>query len=148
MAVDFPEISSFGTLLKFALALEATTAELESQASVAPACAPHQAELAAMAKKHTRRIGDLERLQRERLNEVILQPLSGMARDEYLPTATLPEGGAAELTAALAGLEENAARFYGDAAERGVNLLGGLDRTFKRFIKEDKKRAQTLRQLA
>ncbi|MFH2009988.1 MAG: hypothetical protein ABI333_25555 [bacterium] len=148
MAVDFPEITSFGTLLKFALALEQTTADLEARAAEAPVCAAHQGELTSMADKHTRRIADLERLQRERLNEVILQPLGGMARDEYLPPTALPVGAdAAGLTRALADLEDLSARFYGDAAERAVNLLGGLDRTFKRFVKEDRKRAQTLRQL-
>lgn len=148
MAVEFPEITSFGTLLKFALALEQNCAALESQTAGLESCAPHRSALTAMAKKHARRITDLERLSRERLNEVVLQPLSGIARDEYLPATTLPDDDAAGVLAALAGLEELSARFYSDAAERAVNLLGGLDRTFKRFVKEDGKRAQKLRELA
>jgi len=100
-----------------------------------------------MAKRHTRRIGDLERLARERLNEVTLQPLSGMAREEYLPATELPAGDGDAIVSALAELEEGSARFYGDSAERALNLLGGLDRTFKRFVKEDTKRAQKLKQL-
>jgi hypothetical protein len=148
MAIEFPEITSFGTLLKFALALEQTVADLEGQAAGHDACADHQSELAAMASKHARRRADLERLSRERLNEVVLQPLSGMARQEYLPPEALPGDDDAGIVAALAALEEGSARFYGDAAERAVNLLGGLDRTFKRFVKEDLKRAQKLKQLA
>ncbi len=146
MAAEFPEISSFGTLLKFALALEETAAALETQA--AATLSEHQAALEAMAQKHTRRKNDLERLARERLNEVTLQPLSGMSRDEYVPPTTLPDGDETALLDALSTLEEGAARFYGDSAERAVNLLGGLDRTFKRFAKEDRKRAAKLKSLA
>ncbi len=145
MAAEFPEITSFGTLLKFALALDQTAADLEAQAAGHQACAEHQATLAAMSKKHARRVQDLERLARERLNEVILQPLSGMVRDEYLPPESLAGDDAATILEGLARLEELSARFYGDSAERAVNLLGGLDRTFKRFVKEDTKRAQELK---
>lgn len=148
MAADFPEITSFGTLLKFALAIDQTAADLEEQAAAHPACNHHQATLAAMSAKHVRRVADLERLARERLNEVILQPLTGMARGEYLPPVTLAGDDAASILAELARLEELSARFYGDAAERAVNLLGGLDRTFKRFVKEDTKRAAKLNSLA
>ncbi len=146
MGIEFPEIISFGTLLKFALALEENTAALQSQAADLESCASHQSALAAMAKKHARRKSDLERLARERLNEVTLQPLSGMARDEYLPATGLPDGDGDAIMAMLAELEEGSARFYGDSAERALNLLGGLDRTFKRFVKEDLKRAQKLKQ--
>jgi len=147
MTIEFPQITSFGTLLKFAQALDQTAADLEDQAAGLPALAEHQAPLAAMSRKHARRVGDLERLARERLNEVVLQPLSGMARGEYLPPTTLPDD-AAGILGTLAGLEDLSARFYGDAADRAVNLLGGLDRTFKRFVKEDRKRAEALKNLA
>jgi hypothetical protein len=148
MAADFPEITSFGTLLKFALALEQTAVALEGEAAGHSTCAAHASTLQSFAEKHTRRLGDLERLQRERLNEVVLQPLGGMTADEYRPTQELPSGDAAAILGVLVALEERSARFYGDAAERAVNLLGGLDRTFKRFVKEDAKRAQALRGLA
>lgn len=148
MAADFPEMSSFGTLLKFAQGLEETAAALEEQAAQSPACAAHQAALAPMAHKHARRMQELERLARERLNEVVLQPLSGMVREEYLPPTALPEGDGASVLSVLATLEETSARFYGDAAQRAVDVLGGLDRTFKRFAKEDTKRAAKLKGLA
>jgi hypothetical protein len=147
MTAEFPEITSFGTLLKFALALEQTAAALEGEAAGHPACAAHASTLQSFAERHTRRLGDLERLQRERLNEVILQPLGGMVADEYRPPQALPSGDDAVVLGALAELEERSARFYGDSAERAVNLLGGLDRTFKRFVKEDAKRAQALKGL-
>jgi len=148
MAAEFPEIASFGTLCKYALALDTNAADLLEQAAAHGACAAHQAALSAMAQKHTRRVKDLERLARERLNEVILQPLAGMSREEYLPLTALGSDDAAGILTALAGLERLSARFYGDAAERAVNLLGGLDRTFKRFVQEDLKRAQSLKALA
>lgn len=146
MAIEFPEITSFGTLLRFAMSLDRTAAERVAAAAAAPACGDHRDALTAMARKHARRVEDLERLARERLNEVVLQPLSGMVRQEYLPPeAASGDEPAASILAGLAALEEASARFFGDAAERAVDVLGGLDRTFKRFAKGDRKRAQALR---
>lgn len=147
MAIELPEITSFGTLLRFAMALDRIAAERGAAAATAEACRGQRDALTAMARKHARRVEDLERLARERLNEVVLQPLSGMVRAEYLPPDPGTGGGAADLLRELATLEERSARFYGDAAERAVNVLGGLDRTFKRFAKEDQKRARALEAL-
>ena len=147
MDVSFPELTSFGTLLKFALVIEEAVARLAREAAEMEVCAKWGAELAACAKKHTKRNKQLERLRRERLNEVVLQPISGMERADYLPDMELPVEPAA-IIAVLVANEEKTARFFDDAADIAANVLGGVDRTFRKLAKESRRLAEGLRHKA
>jgi hypothetical protein len=128
MSNEFPELTSFGTVLLFAQALEARAGQMAGEVDEPKA-----------ARLHTKRAKRLELLRKERLNEVVLQPLTGMDRTEYLPAEGL--SGAA----GLATLEETTARFYRDALARAADVLGGLERTFDRFARESENLAATLR---
>ena len=143
MAVEFPELNSFGTLLRFAQALEQHAAEVAAEpAASQPAWA---ARLGACSKKHAKRVGRVDRMRRERLNEMTLQPLEGMARDDYLP-ADLPDGASTDqVLATVVAIEETVARFYTDAAEVGGDTLSGLGRTFGKLAKESLALADGLR---
>lgn len=141
---NFPELSSFGTLLGFALALEQNTAALARAAAARDDCAAWRDALESGARKHDKRHKQLERMKRERLNEVVLQPIKGMARDEYVPALELPAAPDQAL-ATVAAADETTARFYDDAAAVAVNVLGGLDRTFRRLAKESRALASGLR---
>jgi len=123
----FPEITSFGTLLLFAQTLE-------------NAAAGYAEDFPKAKRVHTKRGKRLELLRRERLNEVVLQPLTGLDRDEYLPPANASAG-----AAGLAGLEDGIARYYRDALIHGAHVLGGLERTFARFARESEDLAASLR---
>ena len=99
------------------------------------------AEALVKAKRlHAKRGKRLEQLRRERLNEVVLQPLTGLSRDSYLPRTDAPTG-----AAGLAALEETLARFYRDALANAADVLGGLERTFARFARESEAMAASLR---
>ncbi len=133
----FPELNSFGTLLGFAQALEETGVELAGLAGDAePAAA-----MAGCAKKHEKRGKELQRLRRERLNEVVLQAIDGMERDEYLPPREL----SADPAATMIQYEETAARFYDAAAAIAKNVLVGVDKKLKKMAKENRKLADALR---
>ena len=134
MAATFPELNSFGTLLGFAQALEETGVELAGQAG-------DGAAVARCAKKHEKRGLELMRLRRERLNEVVLQAIDGMARDEYLPLVEIGPVAADTLIT----YEETAARFYDAAAAIAKNVLVGVDKKFTKLAKENRKLADGLR---
>ncbi len=137
MAVEFPELISFGTMLGFAQALEQAGVEL-------CAAAQQQVDHPALKKcvrKHGKRAKQLERIRRERLNEVVLQTIEGMDRGTYLPTLDLPAGGEA---AAVAAFERGVARFYDDAADTAADVLVGVDKSFRRLAKESRKFAEEL----
>ena len=130
MAVEFPELISFGTMLGFAQALEQVGLQL---------CATAQQRvdhpvLKKCARKHGKRAKQLERIRRERLNEVVLQPIGDMHRADYLPPAGLPPE-----AQAVAQLELCAARFYDDAAAKAANVLIGVDRSFRKFAAESRR---------
>jgi len=144
LPANLPELTSFGTLFKFALALEGVAAQQAEQAAANPACAARRDQLAVCARKHAKRVRELERLRRERLNEVVLQPISGMERARYLPPTDLPEGGE-EIVNQIAALEEMVARFHDDAAEIAANVLTGMDRKLRKLAEESRKLAAGLR---
>jgi hypothetical protein len=141
MEASFPELTSFGTLVKFAVALEGVAAEFSARAS--EQCDPHSDLLKTQARKHNQRAQELERLRQERLNEVVLQPISGMDRAEYVPALDLPAD-AAGVISAITGLENHVARFYEDAADNAANVLTGVDRKLRKLAAESRKFAAAL----
>ncbi len=143
MAVEFPELTSFGTLFIYAGALEEALGALATRAAeVAPDAAGKTLKTA--IKKHGKRATQLANMRRERLNEVVLQPLTGMDRADYLLAEELPAEPAAAL-AALADAEETTARFYDDAAALGGDVLMGVDKTFRKYGKQSRQWATSLR---
>jgi hypothetical protein len=147
MAADFPELSSFGTLLKFGLVMEETLEELSRLAAQEEACTAHHEELASCARKHGRRREHLERIRREWLNEVVLQPIYGMDRAEYIAGTDLSSGAGdrAGTLAQFIEAEQAAARFYEDAATVAAHVLSGVDRIFKKLGRESKSLAEDFR---
>lgn len=133
MAQDFPELTTTGALFRFARCLEEATAEAVEAA--AGAAGPGADGLRRIATKHRRRSDDLERMRKERMNETVLEPLTDMARDDYVPTAALAASG---LDAAR-GLEEASARFYRAAIEKAGPVLAEVCRSFARLAKDNDK---------
>ncbi len=136
MSTEFPELTSFGTVILFAQALESAAADLASAAMEAGDTGD---AVKKAARLHTKRGKRLEFLRKERLNEVVLQPLTGLDRAEYLPPEDLSG------VSGLATLEDVTVRFYRDALTRAVDVLGGLERTFERFARESEDLAARLR---
>ncbi|MFC1611339.1 hypothetical protein ACFL6C_10290 [Myxococcota bacterium] len=132
MTPEFPELNSFGTLLKFAIALEQASAQLARTASEHETCASWQDDLSSCAKKHDKRGKQLERLRRERLNEVVLEKISGMDRSNYVPELNL-SGDAKQIVEIVAAAEDKAARFYDDAAKIAAHVLTGTEKTFQKL---------------
>ncbi len=140
MAVEFPELTSFGTLFIYAGALEETLSALADQAAGKAIPDGAAKTLKTAGRKHGKRVVQLANMRKERLNEVVLQPLTGMDRADYLPPAD-----AGDALATLAAAEETAARFYDDAAALGGDVLMGVDKTFRKYAKQSRGWAADLR---
>ena len=138
MTKKFPELTSFGTLLTFAHSLEETAGAFAHQAARCKACNERREELENCADRHKRRSEQVDRIRRERLNEVVLQPIYGMERARYLPHNVIVSDSceAEELLDGVAALEERVAAFYEETATRAQNVLGGVERTFKKLARE------------
>ena len=96
--------------------------------------------------RHTKRGEHLARLRRERLNEVVLQTITGMERAQYIPVLDLPEDAdAGQTLTALAALEERAVSFYTDGGRIAADVLAGVEKTFRKLARESGELAAALR---
>lgn len=145
MTVNFPELTSFGTLMKFAIALEEVTADLTRMAAEGQSGSAVAEALQRAATKHAKRHEQLEQMRRERLNEVVLQPIHGLDREAFLPPTSLPTTSLADIVETVAAAEDVSAKFYDEAASVASNVLSGLDKTFRRLAKENRALAESLR---
>ncbi len=143
MTGGFPELTSFGTLFIYAGALEEALGGLAAKAAELGVSGGAAKTLKTAIRKHGKRATQLANMRKERLNEVVLQPLTGMDRDAYLPPAEFPTDPAAAL-ATLAAAEQAAARFYDDAAALGGDVLMGVDKTFRKYGKQSREWAGLL----
>lgn len=110
------ELNSFGSVLSFAIALEAQLRNIHEEAG--------NADAASTAEKNRQK---LERVRRENVVEITLEPIDGLDAANYVIGA----GGSPEQSEAVA------ARFYADAApkinvkaaERALENIGKTHRT-------------------
>ncbi len=135
---EFPEITTFGTLVRFALELERVAAAVYEELASDPSCASGAEAFRALAENHRGRIALLEETRREKLNEAVLEPISDIRGADYAVDAAVPKGAGAKAAAAYAAkVEETSARFYADTAKTAKNILHGAVRILERMAKEN-----------
>jgi hypothetical protein len=130
------ELGTFGAILRFALQLEEQAAAFYDRA----ATGDHAELFGSLAQGARARLKTLQRARQEGVAEMILESIHGLDSDAYaLPDASVPT-----LAQALA-LEETAARFYGDAAEKMP--IPEIRRLFQRLEKENEERRAKLKSM-
>lgn len=135
---EFPEIGTFGTLVRFALELERVASLVYEELASDPSCAAGAETFRALAESHRSRVALLEETRREKLNEAVLEPISEIRGADYAVDTNVPKGagvrGAAEYASRM---EETSARFYTDTARIAKSILHGAVRIFERMAKEN-----------
>ena len=129
---EVPRLGTFGALMRFAAQLEREAAERYATWAREPG---RGGGFAALADSHRKRADQLARMVQEQLNEMTLEPISGLEASDYLPPEGPASGGAAEARA----LEERLARLYEDAAERAGHVLGGAARSLQRLARQSRR---------
>ncbi len=138
-----PELTTFGSVLRFALELEAaTSAFYESAVQELEPDGPSTLARE-FAAQHANRHRLLERTRQQKLNEVVLEPISGLDGKRFVFDAT-PAPRDKILSRALA-LEAVAERFYGESAVVGKAVLTEAARTFQKLGEENARNASRLR---
>jgi len=113
------ELNTFGALLKFALELEEAAARSYDEAAKAARDEALRSGLAARAESARKNRQRLERVRREQVNEMLLEPIEGLRESDYRAGGDAsPAAADDDLTASAAELEAACERFYRDAAER------------------------------
>lgn len=123
---EAPELTTFGALIRHALWLEATAAGFYDAAG--PGLGALASQLAA---EHRERQRIVERARQQYLNEVILEPISGLDGHEYVIDGTPPDAGGAAARAVE--LEERSGRYYRESAAVAKSLLAEAARTFRKL---------------
>ncbi len=135
---EFPECTTFGAVIRFALELEKGAAAVCDEFSKDPKLAAAAETFSALAAAHKKRGNLLETTRQQKLNEMILEPIQDIRREDYLIDTSVPEG--ADLKAAArfaAKIEETSARFYTDASKIAKMLLAEAARIMDRLAKEN-----------
>jgi rubrerythrin len=137
-------LQNFGSILNFAEELERQDQQFYETAAGNPACAAHQelfAQLAADAAKNAKTV---QRIRRENVTEMILEPVRDFARASFCEAC---EGaavkGAADVVGMAKRLEDRAERYYAAAAEK-IKALTEVSRALRTLGKARKARAAKL----
>ncbi len=142
--MDPPELTNFGSLVRFALELEGATASLYRAAAALLGPAP-QADLARdLAAQHESRRTLLERTRQQKLNEMVLEPIAGLDGSRYVYDANVTR--VPEIARKAAAIEEDAARLYTDSSVIAKALLTEAARTFRKLAEENERNRTRLRE--
>lgn len=133
--MDAPELTNFGSLIRHAVALEAATAVFYEQA--AHLMGPGEASKLASELKdeHEGRRRLLERTRQQKLNEMVLEPITGLDGTRYVFDASAPPS--SEVRGKAIALEQVAARFYRESSVVAKSLLTEAARTFQKLGEEN-----------
>jgi hypothetical protein len=135
---EFPECTTFGSVIRFALELEkgaaAVCEELAKEAQLAGAAETFNA----LAAAHKKRSALLEYTRREKLNEMIQEPIQDLDNRKYIPELRTPKGADLKSSARFAAaVEDKSAMFYGDMSKMAKNLLSEAARIMDKMAKEN-----------
>jgi rubrerythrin len=112
-------LENFGSILNFAEELESQDESFYAAAAKNPACAALAAPLAQLASEAGKNVKTVQRVRRENVTEMILEPVKDFTRATFCEAcegaAILP---AADVLAAAKRLEARAERYYREAAEK------------------------------
>jgi rubrerythrin len=134
---DFPECTTFGAVIRFALELEKGAAGVCEELSREPKAAAAAEMFKSLAAAHKKRGELLEFTRQQKLNEMILEPIQDLKREAYPIDTKTPKGVDVKAAARFAGkIEETSARFYLDAAKIAKNLMAEAARIMDKLGKE------------
>ncbi len=135
---DFPECNTFGSTIRFALELEKGAAGVYEELAMQPGAASGAEMFRTLAASHKKRGELLEFTRQQKLNEMILEPIQDMRREDYLIDTKTPGGldvkGAARFAAKIEG---QSAKFYLDAAKIAKDLMAEAARIMDKLGKEN-----------
>ena len=125
------ELSKFGAILGFAIDLEGRAAEFyEAAAGVAPS--PELTHAAAAASK---RLSRLERMRRELVNEMLLEPIAGF-EPPALPDLEVGDADAERIREQEEQLRQARSQFYATASVKIAPVAPAAGRAFGRMARE------------
>ena len=139
-----PELTNFGSLVRFAIQLESETATFYAAAVQLLASSAFARLARELASQHEGRRDLLVRTRQQKLNEMVLEPITGLDGRRYTFDSAVGRGDKA-VPKALA-LEEVARRLYSESAVVAQSLLAEAARTFQKLAEENGRNLAALRE--
>ncbi len=134
---EFPECTTFGSVIRFALELERAAVAVYDDLAGRPDLAPAAELFKALSAAHKKRSDVLEHTRREKLNEMILEPIQDLDGSKYKIETKVPDGvDMAGAKAFSAKMEDISGSFYLDASKVAKFLLAEAARILERLGKE------------
>jgi rubrerythrin len=134
---EFPECTTFGSVIRFALELEKVAVATYDDLAAKPALAPAAESFKALSQAHRKRSDVLEHTRREKLNEMILEPIQDLDGKKYVVETQVPDGvDLADAKAFAAKMEDTSSRFYLDSSKIAKYLMAEAARILERMGKE------------
>lgn len=138
MAPAAPELTTFGALVRFAFDLEESARRLCERGAAGAKDERAQGLFHQLARDHSGRHALLERVRREQLNELILEPIHDLRGEDYAVGAEGLDGVTPrDLIGALRAEERRAERFYLDSARVAKSILAEVGRTFEKLGRQN-----------
>lgn len=142
MVSGAPELTNFGSLIRFGLDLEAATASFYEAAAELVGSEDARVLSRELAGQHAERRRLLERTRQQKLNEMVLEPITGLDGSRYVYDAAVPSRD--ELGPKAFALEDVAARFYEESSVVARSLLTEAARTLQRLAEENHRNQERL----
>ena len=136
-------MNTFSSVIRYSLCLEEAIEWFYKEAS--GKSKDLAGEFSALAETHNKRYKLLEETRQQKLNEMILEPISGLDRDKYLPEVD-PIKESAIVQQAI-GVEEKAGVFYEELSKTANELSREAAKVYKRMAKENDKLKAKLEKL-
>ena len=122
------QLSKFGAILKFAIELERRAAEFYRAAAEAQPGGGFE-QCAAVSEK---RLSRLERMRRELVNEMLLEPIGGFEQP-VLPELDTGSMGPETIQQRRVQIEQARKRFYTTASAKIVTVAPAVSRAFRKM---------------
>jgi rubrerythrin len=127
------ELGTVGAVLRFAIELEAHSAEFYEEAASLAKDSPTGEIFSSLAEAKSKRKKLVERSRREFVNEMLLEPIVGLEGSDSLVRTELPSDMDSRAALQLAReLEEHSQALYLDAAAK-ISHLPQMARVFKKL---------------
>ena len=131
--IEVPNLTSFGALIRHAVTLEELAIEFyERSASITPG--DRGSVFLKLAKNHRQRKQLLEKVRREMICEMVLEPIEGLNGGDYVPT---PADAALEAQDFATRIEGLSRKFYADSAVVAWSVLAEASKVFERLAREN-----------
>ncbi len=138
------ELGTFGVILKFAMEVEqeainfyeSTISEVKDEELLG--------KFQDLQKRGLKRLKTLERVRRENVTEMILEPIIGFDSENYKPATEIPTGAEERIVQELAvSIEKTLLEFYTQAAVK-VDFLSEVAYSFELLAEANEKAIQSL----